>query len=168
LRRPSGKDPPSVTAFSLRNAGTALKVPWSNTMPQPDRSPKQLGVMSPYQDPPQPVEPPKEGFPMKSLIIAIYSTVLVLLLVLVGVLLWRRTVDNPYRTLEIFPTQTYFDNAPSLFGNKFQAKLRVEGDLGWSPGVGRLMVFSVEGDSRYIPVMVKGDQDSFSFNKGQT
>jgi hypothetical protein len=137
-------------------------------MQESDRSPKQLGVMSPYQDPPQPAEPPKQGFPLKSVVVAIYSTVLVLLVLLVAVLLWRHTVDNPYRTLEVFPTQTYFDNASSLFGNKFQAKLRVEGDLGWSAGVGRLMVFSAEGDSRYIPVMVKGDQAGFSFNKGQT
>jgi hypothetical protein len=129
--------------------------------------PEKLGVMSPFQDAPKPVEAPKKDFPVKSAIIIVYSTVVVLLLVLVVVLLWRRTVDNPYRTLEVFPPEKYFESVQSLVGNKFQAKLRVEGDLGWSAGVGRLMVFSVEGDSRFIPVLVKGDQTGYSFSKGQ-
>lgn len=122
--------------------------------------------MSPFQDAPKPVEPPKEPFSLKSVIIIVYTLVVLLLLVLV-VLLWRRTVESPYRTLEAFSAERYFENASSLAGNHFQAKLRVEGDLGWSAGTGRLMVFSIEGDSRFLPVLVRGDQTRYSFSKGQ-
>lgn len=81
---------------------------------------------------------------------------------------WRKTVDDPYRTLEPFSADKYFENPQSLTGNRFRATLRVEGDLGWKEGVGKLMVFSVEGDSRFVPVLVAGGKLNISFSKGQT
>lgn len=123
--------------------------------------------MSPFQDLPKSTVPPKKDFPVKSAIIVVYSLVVVLLLIVVVVLLWRRTVDNPYRTLEAFSAEKYFESASSLTGNRFQAKLRVEGDLGWTAGTGRLMVFSVDGDARFLPVLIKGDADRYAFSKGQ-
>src|SRR5438477_13038297 len=82
-------------------------------MEQPDRAPQQLGTMSPFQDAPKPAEEPKKDFPVKSAIIVVYSLVVVLLLVLVVALLWRRTVEDPYRTLETFSAEKYFESAQS-------------------------------------------------------
>ncbi len=63
-------------------------------------------------------------------------------------------LNNPYRTLEPFPVAKYFDGHRAVAGAKFRGDLRVEADLGWKEGIGRLMLFSVAEDSRPIAVMV--------------
>lgn len=135
---------------------------------QPENSPKKLGVMSPFDH--LKTEPPKDGgSPDLQNALLMIGIILVILLGVVTVLLvWKRTVDNPYRTLEVFSAEKYFENPGSLTGNRFQATLRVEGDLGWSAGVGKLMVFSVDGDSRFVPVLVPDDKSNYTFSKGQT
>jgi len=79
-----------------------------------------------------------------------------------------RFLNDPLRTMEPFPTAKYFENYHSLAGAKFKGELRVEADLGWKDGVGRLMLFSTPNDSRYIPVMVPGALGNIYFVKGQT
>lgn len=128
-----------------------------------------MGVMSPFQVPPPHEESePFRHSPFRTVLIVLYSLILILAIVGGSLYLWKHTVGNPYRTLEVFSPDKYFDNPTALIGNRFQANLRVEGDLGWSSEVGKLMVFSVEGDSRYIPVLVQGDQLKYAFSKGQT
>lgn len=126
--------------------------------------------MSPFQDVPTHGTTPgaPRQHPLKWIIVGLYSLVALLAVVLIAGLLWKRTVNNPYRTLEVFSTEKYFENPRALIGNRFQATLRVEGDLGWSAGVGKLMVFSTEGDNRYIPVLIAEDHLNYSFSKGQT
>jgi hypothetical protein len=135
---------------------------------QSENTPSKLGVMSPF-DSSQTGErqlPPSSG--MRGTLIVLYTLVAVLAVAVVVILVWKRTVNNPYRTLETFSADKYFDNPTALIGNRFQATLRVEGDLGWNEKVGKLMVFSVDGDSRYIPVLIQGNNLSYSFSKGQT
>ena len=140
----------------------------------PDNQADRPKVMSPFDGAPPGTttsgspEPQPQPTYFKWMVVSIYSGVAALALAIGAILLWRHTVDNPYRTLEVFPTQKYFDNPQSLLGNRFRATLRVEGDLGWSPGIGKLMVFSVEGDPRFVPVLVQGDNQSYAFSKGQT
>src|SRR4051812_6451809 len=50
-------------------------------------------------------------------------------------------VNDPLRTLEPFPASRYFENYKSLAGSRFRATVRVEADLGWKEGTGRLMLF---------------------------
>ncbi len=74
---------------------------------------------------------------------------------------------DPYRTLEPFPLETYLGNYHALEGSHFKANLRVENDLGYSPGVGRLMVFSIEGDSRTLAVLIPARLATTLFSRGQ-
>ncbi len=80
-----------------------------------------------------------------------------------------RYLKDPYRTLEAFPVAKYLESHRALAGSRFKAELRVEADLGWKEGVGRLMLFSTANDSRPIAVMVPAvvGKDIY-FTKGQT
>lgn len=77
-------------------------------------------------------------------------------------------LNDPLRTMESFPTAKYFDSYHSLAGAKFKGELRVEADLGWKEGVGRLMLFSTPNDSRPIAVLIPGTLANNYFVKGQT
>ena len=70
--------------------------------------------------------------------------------------------------MEGFPTGKFFENYHSLAGNKFRGELRVEADLGWKEGTGRLMLFSTPGDNRPISVLIPANIASIYFVKGQT
>lgn len=78
-------------------------------------------------------------------------------------------LNDPYRTLEPFPVAKFLDSPRALMGSKFKAELRVEADLAYKEGVGRLMLFSAKEDSRPIAVMIPPPvaKDIF-FTKGQT
>lgn len=102
----------------------------------------------------------------------IWSIVLGLVLLVIGVTAGSfvtRYLNDPYRTLEPFPVGKYLDGYRALAGSKFKAELRVEADLGWKDGVGRLMLFSTPEDSRPIAVMIPAavGKDIY-FTKGQT
>src|ERR1700723_4157540 len=58
-----------------------------------------------------------------------------------------RYLNDPYRTLEAFPVSKYLDDYHALAGSKYKANFRVEADLGWKDGAGRLMLFSTADDS---------------------
>jgi hypothetical protein len=137
---------------------------------QSDNAPERLGVMSPFTQASQPTPPgpPRNTTPFRWVLVGVSVGIIAVTLVVIGAVLWKRTVQNPYRTLETFPVEKYFESPQALLGNRFRATVRVEGELGWSLGVGKLMVFSVESDPRFIPVIVKGDNLSYAFSKGQT
>jgi hypothetical protein len=80
-----------------------------------------------------------------------------------------RYVNDPYRTLENFPVSKYLDGYQALAGSKFKAEFRVEADLGWKEGAGRLMLFSTTDDPRPIAVLIPAavGKDIY-FTKGQT
>jgi hypothetical protein len=81
----------------------------------------------------------------------------------------KRYVNDPYRTLENFPVSKYLDNYKSLAGSKFKANFRVEADLGWKEGAGRLMLFSTTEDARPIAVLIPAAvAKGIYFTKGQT
>jgi Predicted membrane protein len=78
-------------------------------------------------------------------------------------------LNDPYRTLEPFPVAKYFEGHRAVAGAKFKGELRVEADLGWKEGIGRLMLFSAEGDSRPIAVMIpEAVGKEIYFTKGQS
>ena len=79
-----------------------------------------------------------------------------------------RFLNDPLRTMEAFPASKYFENYHSLAGAKFKGELRVEADLGWKEGVGRIMLFSTPTDNRSIAVFVPGPLANIYFVKGQT
>lgn len=93
---------------------------------------------------------------------------LLILLVGIGIFAATRFVNDPYRTLESFPTDKYFQNYRSVVGAKFKATLKVEADLGWKQNKGRLMVFTEESGSRPIVILFPSKLGNTVFNKGQS
>ncbi len=79
-----------------------------------------------------------------------------------------RYLNDPLRTLDTFPVAKYMESYKALAGSKFRANLRVENDLGWKEGVGRIMVFSLRDDARPIVVMIPPSLADIYFTKGQT
>jgi hypothetical protein len=77
-------------------------------------------------------------------------------------------MSDPLRTLEAFPVAKYLENHRAVAGAKFKGELRVEADLGWKEGVGRLMVFTLPGDTRPIVVLIPAQLSNIYFSKGQT
>lgn len=87
----------------------------------------------------------------------------------VGGILITSFLRDPYRTLEAFPVNKYFEGHRSLAGAKFKGELRVEADLGWKEEVGRLMLFSTKNDSRPVAIMIPAVvANNNYFTKGQT
>jgi hypothetical protein len=104
----------------------------------------------------------------KVLLIIGISLILVVAGAVAGVFVVRY-VDDPYRTLEALPVSKYFDDYQSLAGSKYKADFRVEADLGWKEGAGRLMLFSTSDDSRPIAVLIPATvANGIYFTKGQT
>jgi len=135
---------------------------------QLENSPEKLGVMSPFGQARETDGKPLQTSSIKPILIGVAASLVILLVVFVGWTLWRGALNDPYRTLEVFSADKYFESPSMLTGNRFKATLCVQGDLGWSSEEGKLMVFSVEGDPRYIPVLVQGKGLSLAFSKGQT
>lgn len=99
------------------------------------------------------------------------STAVLMLIVAGGIGGWlaMRYLDDPLRTLEAFPVAKYLDSYKGLAGSRFKGNLRVEADLGWKDGVGRLMLFTSPEDNRPVAVMIPaGVANETFFEKGQT
>ncbi|MEM9399106.1 MAG: hypothetical protein AAF984_02760 [Verrucomicrobiota bacterium] len=87
----------------------------------------------------------------------------------VGGIFLTQYLNDPYRNLEVFPVAKFLESPRALLGSRFQAELRVEANLSYKDGIGRLMLFSTNADSRPIAVMVPDavGKDIY-FTKGQT
>src|SRR5260370_37683 len=94
-------------------------------------------VISPFADSEVAVSRKKAGTGKLFLII---GTCLILIVAgaVTGILIMRY-LDDPYRTLENFSVSKYLNGYQALAGSKFKAEFRVEADLGWKDGAGRLM-----------------------------
>jgi len=123
-------------------------------------------VVSPFAQVEATLRPPVRG---KSRT-AIWAGLGIGLLILGGVggTFLARYLNDPLRTMEAFPAGKYFENYHALAGSRFKGELRVEADLGWKEGVGRLMLFSTPSDSRSVAVMIPAHLASLYFVKGQT
>jgi hypothetical protein len=77
-------------------------------------------------------------------------------------------LNDPYRTLEVFPTDRYMSDYRSLTGSKFKAEAKVANDLGWKAETGRLMVFTFGNDTRPVVVLIPPKLANIYFTKGQT
>jgi hypothetical protein len=87
----------------------------------------------------------------------------------IGGWLTMKYLNDPLRTLEAFPVAKYLDSYKGLAGSRFKGNLRVEADLGWKDGVGRLMLFTAPEDNRPVAVMIPaGVANGTFFEKGQT
>lgn len=130
---------------------------------EPDQFPKSR-ILSPFSDAEGPVAPKKAK---SNLLLWISLAGIFLVILAVGGFFLASYLNDPLRTLEPFPVAKYMDDYRALAGSRFQAGLRVENDLGWKEGVGRIMVFTMESDPRPIAVMIPSSLASIYFVKGQ-
>jgi hypothetical protein len=79
----------------------------------------------------------------------------------------QQYLNDPYRTLEPFPVDKYLSDYRSLSGSKFKAEVKVSNDLGFTPEVGRLMVFTIGTDARPVVVLIPPKLANIYFTKGQ-
>lgn len=98
----------------------------------------------------------------------IVSTLLVLVLLGIAGYFSYQYLSDPYRTLKVFPMDSYMSDYRSLSGIKFKADLKVSADLGYTDGTGRLMVFTVENDNRSLVVLIPPKLKDIYFTKGQS
>lgn len=128
---------------------------------------QQQKVVSPFAHT-QAVVPTKKSKSGKIIIWIVVAIVLLGAGAFSGVLL-TRYLNDPLRTLENFPVAKYLDSYRSLAGSRFKGQLRVEADLGWKDGTGRLMLFTCPEDNRPIAVMIPASvANGMYFDKGQT
>jgi hypothetical protein len=120
-------------------------------------------ILSPFSDAEQAVHPRRK----KPLVLWISLGLAFFLIVALSGFFLFRYLNDPLRTLEPFPVSKYLDGYKSLAGSRFRADLRVENDLGWKEGIGRIMVFSVQGEPRSLVVMIPPDLAQIFFTKGQ-
>ncbi len=122
-------------------------------------------IISPFSD----AESPSfRGKSKRNLALWVVLGVIALLIIGVGAFFLARHLNDPLRTLEAFPVAKYIEGYKALAGSKFRGKLRVENDLGWKEGSGRLMVFSLQDDPRPIVVMIPPSLAQIYFTKGQS
>jgi hypothetical protein len=138
-------------------------VPAANPNLEDDESPR---VISPFAQTTSTVQT-RGGGGGNSLALWLVSSLLVLVIVgIVGYFAYKYLSD-PYRTLEPFPMDKYMSDYRSLEGARFKADLKVSNDLGWKADTGRLMVFTVQSDSRPLVVLIPPRLGGLFFEKGQ-
>jgi hypothetical protein len=138
-------------------------VPAANPNLEDDESPR---VISPFAQTTSTVQT-RGGGGGNSLALWLVSSLLVLVVVgIVGYFAYKYLSD-PYRTLEPFPMDKYMSDYRSLEGARFKADLKVSNDLGWKADTGRLMVFTVQSDSRPLVVLIPPRLGGLFFEKGQ-
>ena len=122
-------------------------------------------VVSPFARTTSTVQP--TGRKRGSWALGIVSSLLIV--VVAGILGYfgYKYMADPYRTLEAFPMDKYLADYRSMTGAKFKADLKVSNDLGFKPDTGRLMVFTLQNDSRPLVVLIPPKFGGLFFEKGQ-
>jgi hypothetical protein len=109
----------------------------------------------------------RSGGPGGKIVLWIAAGFVTALLLGFGALQLQSVLNDPFRTLEEFPAERYLDNYQALAGGRYKADLRVENELGFKEGVGKLMVLGTENSRHSVPVLVSPELASTSFTKGQ-
>jgi hypothetical protein len=101
--------------------------------------------------------------------LALYIVSALLAIVVLGVIGFfsYKYMADPYRTLEPFPMDKYLADYRAMTGAKFKADLKVSNDLGSKPDTGRLMVFTLQNDTRPLVVLIPPKFGGLFFEKGQ-
>jgi len=103
---------------------------------------------------------------------SVHPAWLVALIVLAGALgvggYWLFSQANdPFRTLTVFPVETYLENSDGVRGNVYRVEGMVSDQLSWSPNAGRLISVNLEGGGNIVALLVPGKFNSVNIQKGQ-
>jgi hypothetical protein len=143
-------------------AGSLVPVPQTN----PGDEGEAQRIISPFAQTTSIVRPASPGRGVSWPLWIVSGLLVLVVLGIVGYFA-QQYLTNPYRTLETFPVDKYLSDYHSLSGAKFRADLKVSADLGWKADTGRLMVFTVDGDSRPVVVLIPPKLGGIFFTKGQ-
>jgi hypothetical protein len=122
-------------------------------------------MQSPFSDAPTvlPAQTKRKG---NGLLWGLIGSILLLIVGIGGYLLYSH-LNDPLRTLEVFPVAKYLEGYKSLQGSRFKGELTVENDLGFKDGTGRLMTFSTKESTHPVVVMIPQSLSGIYFVKGQ-
>jgi hypothetical protein len=122
-------------------------------------------MQSPFSDAPTvlPAQPKRKG---NGLLWGLIGSIALLIVGIGGYLLYTH-LNDPLRTLEVFPVAKYLEGYKSLQGSRFKGELTVENDLGFKDGAGRLMTFSTKESTHPVVVMIPQSLSGIYFVKGQ-
>lgn len=68
--------------------------------------------------------------------------------------------QDPYRTLDVFPTEKYLSDYQGVVGSRFRANLIVDAELGGSFEKGRILTFREETSSKSLAVLAPARSSS--------
>jgi hypothetical protein len=128
-----------------------------------DESPR---VISPFARTTSTVQP-TGGKGSGSWALWLVSSLLILLILGIAGYFAHQYLSDPYRTLEPFPMDKYLADYRAMSGARFKADLKVSADLGWKAETGRLMVFTIQNDTRSLVVLIPPRLGGLFFEKGQ-
>jgi len=77
------------------------------------------------------------------------------------------SLQDPFRTLDDFPTGKYLGDYESVVGSRFRADLTVDAELGGTFEKGRLLSFRDESSQKTFAVLVPPELAQIGFSKGQ-
>ena len=122
-------------------------------------------MQSPFSDAPTvlPAQPKRKG---NGLLWGLIGSIALLIVGVGGYLLYSH-LNDPLRTLEVFPVTKYLEGYKSLQGSRFKGELTVENDLGFKERAGRLMTFSTKESTHPMVVMIPSTLAGTYFVKGQ-
>jgi hypothetical protein len=124
-------------------------------------------IVSPFEHAEAAVEPKRTT--TRKIVLWCGLGLLLLAVGVIGGVVVTQTLNDPYRTLQVFPVAKYLDSPRALAGSRFKAELRVEADLAWKEEAGRLMLFSTADDSRRLAVLIPATvAREIYFTKGQS
>jgi len=133
----------------------------------PTQSPESSRVASPFSGNEE-IFPKATKGNSRLLIFGIAIGILVLIAGGIGGVFIMGHLNDPYRTMEPFPVAKFLESPLALLGSRFRGELRVEANLGYKEGIGKLMLFSTTEDPRPIAVMVpEAVARDIYFTKGQ-
>ena len=78
------------------------------------------------------------------------------------------SLQDPYRTLDTFPTEKYLNSYQSVVGSHFRANLTVDAELGGSFDMGRILTFREESTQRSLAILVPPSLAQTGFSRGQS
>lgn len=110
---------------------------------------------------------PKSSGGGKAVLWAVMGAVGALVVIGLGYVIFQ-SLQDPYRTLDVFPTPKYLDDFQSVVGSRFRAEVTVDAELGGSFEKGRLLSFRESSSQKSLVVLVPPSLSQIAFSKGQS
>lgn len=133
------------------------------SMPRDSQAPPRYDYSAPFADATPTMPAAKKSNPV---LWAVLGAVGALAILGLGYVIFQ-SLQDPYRTLDVFPTEKYLSDYQGVVGSRFRANLIVDAELGGSFEKGRILTFREEMTNKALAVLVPPDLAQTGFSKGQ-